>query len=643
MPAALAPARPAPLAATRVALCGPLVVEIRGRRLDHALPGRKGRQLLACLVVGRGRPLSRDELIDAVWAEKPPVDPDAAFSTLLTRTRSALGRDVIRGRGELTLDLDDAAWVDWEVATRSAAAAEARIVTGDLAGALEIASAGLAIARRPFLPDVSTRWIEDRRRELVELHAALLEASGRAALGLGGGHLPAAERSARELIEREPYRESAYALLMETHAARGNVAEALRVYDCLRRLLREELGLTPAPLVTALAERLLDEDHGPGTAPTRAPAPPAVPLSACLAAASRRSIVGREAALERLLAVCGEARDGRSPVVLVSGEAGIGKTRLVAELAARAHAEGLEVLHGRAQRQAVIPYQPFVEALRHHLRHRPGLAGDVDPMLGAELAELARVIPELRRTAPVASEAAVEPEIRRHRVFEAVSALVGAIARRRPALLILEDLQWADKPTLLLLRHVARSTQGAPLLVVLTMRDDEPMGPALRAALVDLARDHAFERHPLTGLDAQAVAELVTTVHGAVPEREAIAELWRETGGNPFLVAELLRGAPEGGLPAAIRDAIDARLDRLPAIARRVLAVAAAAGASFDVLALAASAEAPRRDTLEVLGLAARTGLLVADPATPGRFAFRHALVRRVVLGHADARAPKAS
>jgi predicted ATPase len=219
---------------------------------------------------------------------------------------------------------------------------------------------------------------------------------------------------------------------------------------------------------------------------------------------------------------------------------------------------------------------------------------------------------------------------------------VAAIARRCPALLILEDLQWADQPTLLLLRHVARSTQGAPLLVVLTVRDDEAMGANLRAALVDLARDHAFERHPLGGLDAAAVAQLVTARHGAVPEREAIDELRRETGGNPFLVAELVRGAPDGGLPASVREAIDARLDRLPAVARRVLAVAAAIGASFDAGALADSAET-RNDTLEVLGLAARTGLLVADPITPGRFAFRHALVRRVVLGHPDARPLKAS
>ena len=110
--------------------------------------------------------------------------------------------------------------------------------------------------RQPFLPDMTTRWIEDCRRELVELHAALLEAAAKASLHMGGEHLATAERHARELIGREPYRESAYALLMETHTARGNVAEALRVYDELRRLLRDELGLTPAHALTSLATRL---------------------------------------------------------------------------------------------------------------------------------------------------------------------------------------------------------------------------------------------------------------------------------------------------------------------------------------------------------------------------------------------------
>src|SRR4051794_28008569 len=203
-PLSPAPAAPAP-GGTRIALCGTLIVEIAGCRVDPLLPGRKGRQLFACLVIGRGRPISRDELIDAVWPDDTPADPDGTLSTLLTRLRAAIGRDLIQGRGELGLDLGDDAWVDWDAAHDSVGASERLLAAGDARGALERAAAGLEIARRPLLSGVSTPWLEDRRRELVETHVALLETAGRAALRLGHEYLPAAERNARELIEREPY------------------------------------------------------------------------------------------------------------------------------------------------------------------------------------------------------------------------------------------------------------------------------------------------------------------------------------------------------------------------------------------------------------------------------------------------------
>jgi DNA-binding SARP family transcriptional activator len=218
------PSHPAALAAdceTRIQLCGTLIVEIAGRRVDHLLPGRKGRQLFACLLIGRDRPISRDELIDAVWPDDSPADPDGTLSTLLTRLRSAVGRELIQGRGELLLDLGDGAWVDWDVAHNSVGESERLLVDGDARGALEVACAGLEIARQPLLAGISTPWLEDHRRDLVEACAALLETAARAALRLGRDHLPVAERSARELIEREPYRESAYGLLMEIHAARA--------------------------------------------------------------------------------------------------------------------------------------------------------------------------------------------------------------------------------------------------------------------------------------------------------------------------------------------------------------------------------------------------------------------------------------
>ena len=600
---------------SRVTLCGTLAAEIAGRPVHPALPGRKGRLLFARLTIGRDAPIGRDELIDAIWSEKPPADPDAAFSTLLTRTRCAVGRDAIQGRGELRLVLEDDAWIDWEIARASASSAEARLGAGDQRGALDAATAGLRIVRQPFLPDMTTRWIEDCRRELVELHAALLEAAAKASLHMGGEHLATAERHARELIGREPYRESAYALLMETHTARGNVAEALRVYDELRRLLRDELGLTPAHALTSLATRLLAEPevHIPADSAS-ALAPPAA-----LEAAARTPMVGRERDLSRLRTVCSDVAEGGSRVVVLAGEAGIGKTRLAAQLAHDAHRQGFDVLHGRAERDGVTPYQPFVEAVRRLLRERPDAARAIDSSLRPELAELARLVPELRSTVTPSDD----PEPCRHQIFMAVSALLSTLLQERPVVLVLDDLQWADSSTLLLLRQVVRDAHAERLLIVATLRSDELPRADLRAVLLDLSADGALERVALAGLTREATAELVAGDGDA-------DRLWEQTGGNPFLVGALTHEAAEGGVPAAIRDAVDCRLLRLSRTGRKVILAAASAGCSFDPTTVAALSEVPQDAVTDALSEAVHIGLITG---TAEGLAFCHPIAHRALLG----------
>ena len=431
---------------TRVQLCGPLVAEIAGRRVDPNLRGGKSRTLFACLVISRERPLSRDDLIDIIWPTAVPADPDGTLATLLTRLRNAVGHERVQGRGQLALDLGDEAWIDWEIAHTSVARAEALLAAGDPRAALKCATEGLDIARRPLLPGLSTPWLEDRRRELVDATAALLETAARAALILRHEHLPLAERCARELIEREPYRESGYGLLMEVHESRGNVAEALRVFDALRRVLREELGLTPARALTAFAGRLLCAQDAPAPAPV-------VPTTR---------------------------------VTVISGAAASGKSRLAASRVAQARAAGHAVLHGRAQRDGVLALEPFVEALRAHLAHDETLAGELLPLLAPELGELAKLVPALRAATPMASG-----PLDLARACDAIAALLNAAARRRPVLLVLEDLQWADRDTLRALRHVTRTAQ---ITVLITAREDECLG----ALLDDLERDHALERISLS-------------------------------------------------------------------------------------------------------------------------------------------------
>ena len=586
-------------------LCGALAAEIGGRRVERSLPGPKGRQLFACLVLSRRRPISRDRLIDVIWHDKPPATPDAAFSTLLTRLRAAVGPDLVVGRHELAIDLGDDPWVDWEVAHDNLAAAEARLAARDAAGALSIASEALGIARGELLPGLSTPWIEQRRRELADTTSALLEVAARAALSLAGEHLPAAERHARELIAREPYRESGHQLLMQAHAARGNIAEALRVYDDVRTLLREELGIAPAAQLRALADGLLQQD-GDGTGPPAAaerPAP-APSLPPAVAAAAGGPLVGRLHELDRLMSAVLDMPADRCRVIALCGEAGIGKARLAAEVAARAHAEGCEILHGRAQRVSALPYQPFVEALRRRLRRGDGPERELLPLLEPELAELARVVPELRRAVAAAPDhEPADADLAQQRICDAVAALLGALAARRPLLIVIEDLHWADASTRLLLRHTARALDGTRATILATLRDDVPLDFELRVLLTDLLRERALERLPLRPLDEEETEELIAAHRGACPADQL--QLVRiQAGGNPFLIEQALHG--DWLRSPAPWDPIDPRLDRASPPARDLLGARRSPGRGR--IRLAGRARAPRVRELTLCGAEADAG-----------------------------------
>src|SRR3954471_23944673 len=263
---------------TRIELCGRLLVEMDGEELHGALPGRQGRLLFAYLVMNRDRPVRRDELVEALWAEDgQPASGDALLRPPLSRLRKALGDGRLEGRSELTLVLPEPAWVDWEVALAALARIRTSLGSRDYRTALDGAVEAAEIAGRGLLPGLEADWIEERRRELADLRVEALEAAAAAGAALGGAELAGAERAARSAVEAAPFRESARAALMEVLRAGGNVAEALRAYEDLRVVLRDELGTTPGARVVALHERLLrDEDRGPAAPPPDpAPAPPA--------------------------------------------------------------------------------------------------------------------------------------------------------------------------------------------------------------------------------------------------------------------------------------------------------------------------------------------------------------------------------
>jgi SARP family transcriptional regulator, regulator of embCAB operon len=243
----------------KIQLCGRLVAELGGRRVEEALPGANGRLLFAYLVLNRVRRVPREELLMAVYGEEATRDHHPRLSVLLSKLRRVVGSELLSGRAEIELVLPQGAFVDVEAALEAAHRAESHIAAGEWAEAWGPAGVAYHVANRPLLQGHDRPWVEEWRRRLDDVRLRGLECFAAARLGLGGSALPQAEECARRLIELAPYRETGHRILMETLERRGNVAEALLAYDRLRVLLRDDLGLAPSPALQDVHRRLLAE------------------------------------------------------------------------------------------------------------------------------------------------------------------------------------------------------------------------------------------------------------------------------------------------------------------------------------------------------------------------------------------------
>ncbi|MBV9801914.1 MAG: AAA family ATPase [Solirubrobacterales bacterium] len=626
-------------------------MEIGGVQLADRLRGKQVPLLLAYLVLNRGRHVSRDELSDALWPSRAPVSQDGALRTLLSRLRSSLGADTVAGREEVILELPEPVWIDVEAAAAEVERANDALERGDHRRAWALAQVPLNIAARGLLPGAQADWLEPPRRELEEVHLLALEVIGRAGLAMGGTQLQSAERAARSLIEAEAYRESGYVLLMEALAARGNVAEAMRVFEALRTLLRDELGTSPSRDAIVVHERLLRPQAQAGDSRLRpgevGPVAPTIPLPADLRHRAQGTLIGREHELAELEDLWERAsgREGSGQLVFMAGDAGIGKTTLTADVARRVHGAGAIVLAGRSPRETVVPYQPILEALRHWALNAP--ARDLSSTAREYGSELSRLIPELRRRAPdLPPPPADEPETERYRLFEAVVGLVTELSRSAPVLLVLDDLQWADRPTLLLLRHLARATSPARVLILGAYRSTERRGDTFTNALAELRRDRLASQIDIRGLSEAETAELVALRAGEIPSRAFARALYQETEGNPFFVEEIVRHLLEAGvhagsasaselqrfgLPEGVKQVIAWRLGRLDPPALEFLRVAAVIGREVDAALLERVVLLAEEEFLSALEEALAAGLLVESEEEPGSYVFSHALIRETL------------
>lgn len=234
-------------AGARIQLCGRFVVDINGTRFEEALPGRKGRLMFAYLVLNRGRPVPRDELVMACWGPDAPPEARSALSVLLSKLRRGLGAERLRGRTEIELLLPAATFVDTEAALEGAHRAESCIAEGRWAQAWGPAGIAYHVATRPFLVGLEALWVEDWRRRLEEVRLRGLECFAAAGLGLGGPALAQAEERARILTELAPYRETGYRILMEALERRGNVPKRSEPMSGYESCSERNSGSRPTP------------------------------------------------------------------------------------------------------------------------------------------------------------------------------------------------------------------------------------------------------------------------------------------------------------------------------------------------------------------------------------------------------------
>lgn len=421
-----------------------------------------------------------------------------------------------------------------------------------------------------LLPACYDDWVLDERAKLrAEAYGALVRLTEEAA---GRDDHKAMIRHAQRITDLEPTDEAAVRIQMEAHLALGDRAAALRCYHRYAEVLHRELAVAPGEAIGAMYQQLRarkpnrDEVQGKDLPVAESP------------------FVGRDLEWNQLIKAWNTAREGGSHLLLVTGEPGIGKSRLALELGRRVRADGHLVASARAYEAAGrLPWAPVIDLLRSD-----AIRSLIDTLDTVWRAELARLLPEVRDASQLSGPRQSGDQARRHRLFDAVSRAI--IAGGRPRLLIIDDLQWCDAETIEVIGFVVRSGQTAPVLIVGTVRWEEipPHHPLV--GLVDaLGHDQAVTTVSLDRLDEATTATLAARLRAEdTIDPKLATKLWSETEGNPLFVIEALRaGISSDGRQAVLtptmRAVLRARLGQLTDGARRLAEVAAVVGRPFSV------------------------------------------------------------
>jgi class 3 adenylate cyclase len=373
-----------------------------------------------------------------------------------------------------------------------------------------------------------------------------------------------------------------------------------------------------------------------------------------------RPLAGRVSETEALAQAWKSALSGETHLTFLAGEPGIGKTRLSAELAGEAHRRGATVLYGRCDEELSVPYQPWVEAIAYLIDHLDDAA--LDGIVASFGPELALLLPQLRWRFPdMRASSTTDAETERYMLLQAVTSCVAAVAEETPVLLVLDDLHWADKQTLTLLRHLFTNISAdAPVMLVATYRDsDLESGNPLIDTVAALRREPGVELLSVEGLDDLEMRELVEISAGRELDDagQRMATLLRqETAGNPFFAHEILRNLVETGdlhfdgdnwimkdtfdelaLPQSIRDVVGQRIARLGEELVKALTAAAMIGRDFDLALVATITDGDEDDLLDHFDAAVAAGVLAEVPEVDERFRFVHSLARTTLVASLSA------
>lgn len=604
----------------RFRLLGPLDIENDGRPLHISRP--KQRALLATLLLNANRVVSIDALTDALWDDRIPDTAAKALQVHVSQLRRLLGADRLQTRapGYLLRVAEG----EYDIHDFDALVQRARAESP--AQASTTWQQALSLWRGEPLADfAASRFAQGEIARLEELRLVAVE--GRLGAELNHGREAELIGELESLVTEHPHRERLRELLMIALYRTGRQAEALEAYQDARRELSEGLGLEPSRALRDLERAILSQDPS-------LDARQAAGVDAPEAAAT--DFVGRKAELSTLITALDDTIDGRGGLILLTGEPGIGKSRLADELIRRARERNADVLVGRCWEAGGAPaFWPWVQSLRGYIR-------GLDPAtlraeLGAAAADVAPIVPDLQRLLPGLPTSTADPEGARFRLFDATAEFLRTASMRRPILLFLDDLHAADAPSLLLLRYLARQLGASRILVIAACRTVDPVpGDPLRAMLADVVREPTTRRLVLEGLTESNVAEYVELTAGQAASPELVAALHEETDGNPLFLVEMVRllaiegRTPETALdiPESVRDVISRRLAHLSDDCRRVLVLASVLGREFTPAALAHLARVSQDDLLETLDEAMSAGVVTAVPGAREQVRFAHVLMR---------------